>query len=290
MALIKTEFLKYKGFLYTKENISILTQFLTVTKENVKLTDEQKASVSNIVVDYLVKVGNLKHYPLTDKKILIRNYFNSSTNQPFYKYISKQIYNDYASKGCFRLGSIKYYQAVENNKIKDEYEGFTNLFIDYKNRQLMVTLFSGYNFAIFCGTSNFNLISNKFETMNNKFGEVIMKINDIDSFANSIKEIIGAKSYYCYEVKYSTKKVFSIDQSDIYFNPTMKDKFEITPNLFDLFYNNSFFPSLFIKPEFFGDGNEIRIAFEMQSDVNGTIDIENKELLKHIEFINVNAL
>ncbi len=290
MSLIKLEFLKHKGFLYTKENISILTQFLTVTKENIKLTDEQKASVSNIVIDYLIKVGNLKQYSQTDKKILIKDYFNRSTNQPFYKYISKQIYDDYISRGCFRFGSIKYYQEVENNKIKDEYEGFTNLFIDYKNRQLMVTLFSGYNFAIFCGTSNFNSSTNKSDTMNNKFGNVILKIKDIESFANSVKEIIGAKTYYCYEVKYSTRKVFSIDNSTTFFNPMMKDKFENTHNLFDLFYNNSFFPSLFIKPEFFTNEKEIRIAFEMPRDVNGTIDIENKELLKYIEFFNVNAL
>lgn len=289
MSLVKTEFLKYKGLLHTKENISILTQVLMVTKENVKITDEQKARMSNIVVDYLLKIGNLKHYSQTDEKILVRNYFNSSANQPFYKYVSRQIYDDYLSRGSFRLGSIKYYQSVENDKIKDEYEGFTNLFIDYKNRQIMVSLFSGYNFAIFCGTSNFDSISNKFKTMNNKFGDVILKINNIESFANLIKEIIGAKSYYCYEVKYSTKKVFSIDYNDTYFNPAMKDKFEITPNLFDLFYNNSFFPSLFIKPEFFNDEKEIRIAFEMPKDVNGTIDIESKELLKYIEFINVNG-
>ena len=79
MSLIKSEFLKHKGFLYTKENISILTQFLTVTKENIKLTDEQKASVSNIVIDYLIKVGNLKQYSQTDKKILIKDYFNRYT-------------------------------------------------------------------------------------------------------------------------------------------------------------------------------------------------------------------
>lgn len=186
--------------MYTKENISILAQFLTLTKENFKLTDDQKASVSNIVVEYLKKIGNLKEYPQTDKKILIKDYFNLSTNKPFYKYISKQIYGDYISRGCFRFGSIKYYQEVENNKIKDEYEGFTNLFIDYKNRQLMVTLFSGYNFAIFCGTSNYNSSTNKCDTMSNKFGSVILKIKNIETFANTVKEIIGAKTYYCYEV------------------------------------------------------------------------------------------
>lgn len=286
MSIIKTEFLKYKGFLHTKDNISILTQFLTITKENVKLSDAQKASMSNIVLDYLIKVGNLKQYSESDKEILIKDYFKPATNQHFYKYVSKQIYNDYISKGCFRLGSIKYYQTVENIKIQDAHEGFTNLFIDYKNKQLMVTLFSGYNFAIFCGTSNFNSINNKLENMNDKFGDIILKIKNPLFFANEIRKIIGAKYFYCYEVKYSTRKVFSINMGNVYLDLMIKDKYKITPNLFDLFYNNSFFPSLFIKPVFFSEEKEIRIAFEMPKDINEPIDIESKELLKHIEIID----
>ena len=286
MTLIKSKFLKYKGFLHTKNNISLLAQFFSITKENIRLTDAEKAKMSNAIVDYLLNVGNLKRYPENIDNILVRDIFTPSTGH-IYKYINEQVYNDFISKGIFRLGSIKYYQAVENDRIKDEFEGFTNLFLDYINRELMVTLFSGYNFAIFCGTSNYNSNSNNSEDMKNKFGRIILKISDPIEFGNIIKETLRAKSYYCYEIKYSARKIFSIDFGNERFDHTFKDKYEITPELFDIFYNNSFFPSLFIKPEFFSDEKEIRIAFEMDRDIDDPIDIENKDLLKYIEILNL---
>jgi hypothetical protein len=54
---------------------------------------------------------------------------------------------------------------------------------------------------------------------------------------------------------------------------------------FDLLYDNSFLPSLFVKPTRFSIEEELRLVFEMPKDVPDVLRTTNKGLLRHIEII-----
>lgn len=58
----------------------------------------------------------------------------------------------------------------------------------------------------------------------------------------------------------------------------MDERF-LTPDYFDILYDNMFYPALFVKPEPFSSENEVRIVFEMPKDYMKPLSFENKGLL-----------
>jgi hypothetical protein len=60
----------------------------------------------------------------------------------------------------------------------------------------------------------------------------------------------------------------------------------IDDRVFDLLYDKSFLPSLFMKPTRFSIEEELRLVFEMPQDVPDVLRIAEKSLLKHIEIIH----
>ena len=60
----------------------------------------------------------------------------------------------------------------------------------------------------------------------------------------------------------------------------------IDDKLFDFLYDNSFLPSLFMKPLRFADESELRIVFELPNDVPGHVRISDKRLLEQIEIVS----
>jgi len=59
----------------------------------------------------------------------------------------------------------------------------------------------------------------------------------------------------------------------------------INDSIFDLLYKRGFLPSLYVKPTRFFAEQELRLVFEMSSDVPLTTRITNERLVRHIETV-----
>jgi len=61
----------------------------------------------------------------------------------------------------------------------------------------------------------------------------------------------------------------------------------VTDAIFNLFYERSFFASLFMKPTRFAAEKELRLVFEMPTDIPppGALRVADPALLVHIEFL-----
>ena len=274
---IRRVFEQYRGFRYYKNNTSILIKAIARTKIDSSLTKEQQISEGQAMLNYFSSMGKWGNQEKEDGLILHPENFTEFESQCFYKYISESVYKQYILKGIFQLGSINYYRDTENKKIQDKMEGYSNLVINSNQRQVSIYLMSGFNFYIFCGTTSSNIN----DQMVKKFGQKIIEVPNIISFAKAIQKSIGAIRFYINTVQYSDLKIFSF--TDNTFDAETSVSPDINENVFDCLYNYSFLPSLFVKPSGFSDENEIRIVFEMPIDTKRYIRITNKGLLNKIK-------
>jgi hypothetical protein len=118
-----------------------------------------------------------------------------------------------------------------------------------------------------------------------------MRITKLRYFAEAVQDQIGAKLFYFNHVIYNDLKLFR--------HPTLKsiplarpgapnDKFDpslINERIFDLLYDSSFLPSLFMKPTRFSGEQELRLVFESDRDLREPIRITKKGLLKFVDFV-----
>ena len=116
--------------------------------------------------------------------------------------------------------------------------------------------------------------------MTENFGDYVLKIKSISSFANSIKTAIGAKAWKLQRVYYNDFKALKIKTDLQHFegaNP------ELSKEIFELIQEHSVFPSIFMKPNIFKPENELRLAFKMDKNVKPKLNFDNKGLLGYIE-------
>lgn len=281
MTSINSKWLKLQGTKFSRDKISILIKALAYTKEGAHFDNTSQESFSKTITTFIDSIGNINVKPDKPEQNLVIN--APQDNTFFYKFISKHTYQNFISKGRFQFGTIDYYHKTENEKIKDDKEGYTTLFINSKTRQFSFSIISGYNYAIFCGTKNKpNDLSN--DLMRERFGDYVLKIKNINSFASAVKKAIRSKMFYLDEVKYAETK-FSQFSAEL-------DTNEVGPELlseraFDLLYSCSIYPSLFVKPKWFSDEQELRYLFELPYDLKKPIQITNKGLLDYIEIIKI---
>ena len=248
----------------------------TVLKPDASQTDDDIKEQIKIILTLQEGLNrfSMPIYKIDDfKPININEILNDYT--PFYKYTSHAIFENYIRKGRWQLGTIHQYQTIENQKQRDEFEGycFMNMVI---NGQLTSSLVStGYNYLIFCGTKKSNSALHK-----GSFGEKELYFPNVRSFADSIKKSIGARRYYIQEIEYNTSKWFNVK------DPIIDDKLDlqniIGAGYIELLNKYSLYPSLFVKPEVFSEEKEVRIVFEMDKDYYKPLKFENKSLLNYI--------
>lgn len=193
----------------------------------------------------------------------------------FRKFISRDTYENYVKNGSFQLGSLKKYREIERKESRDELEGYTQMVLNTESRQISVLAISGFNQYVLCGTDS----EENLEYMSNNFGEVMLEITNIDSFANKIKDLIGAKSWVINKVQYTNLKQIILENQVL--NWDFRDC--LHPNLFELIYEPSFFPSVFSKMHSFNKENEVRLAFEMDHDVDWDRTVTDKSLLEDVK-------
>jgi hypothetical protein len=281
---MKDKFIKHTGFQHFHDKKSLISQLLTIGKENIEFNPAHQAVIIKAFDEYQ-NYQRKKKTKIADGFQLIPMELEEYENKPFYKFISKSIYNDFISKGKFRLGSLKLYREIEDYKARDEREGCVNLIFKMGNRYILSSVISGFNHYIFCGSHS---IDNA-EVKSNNFGDYIMKISNVKSFAEAVKRAIGAKKWDLKKIIYQDFKAsyFEIPMDNELLSSLLNEKFVMTPKFFNLLYESSKTSSLFVKPSYFKPEEELRITFTMEKDVKKFLDFHNQGLLNYIEFIKV---
>lgn len=277
----REEFKAYRGFVVTRNNISILVSGKSLTKEGVFLSDNECVNYFDIMQNYLDSVQNRKS--IYDKdKLLISEYTEPiDSKEIFYKYISKNTLENYIKKGNFKLGTLNYYQRSENNKIKEEKEGCTHLIIEYKDKQLQLSLCYGFNFLIFCGSSiPPSDVRSKY--LRENFGPCVLKIHNTNSFKEEIQKCLNAKASFYNKIEYNEMKVLRYFSEEAYGDISSEI---IEPKIFSL-ATKIVGPSTILRKSFdYLNEYELRFAFEMNKDQDYPVMIQNKGLLDYIEII-----
>uniref|UniRef100_UPI00404A050C hypothetical protein n=1 Tax=Gelidibacter sp. TaxID=2018083 RepID=UPI00404A050C len=271
-----------KGFEYIKDNRSLILQFISMTKENVLFTNTDIENYIKAISKYSDYISNNKNVYESFGKLNYVTNLSQDFDGTFYKFIHKETYDNFISKGKFQLGSLQYYREIERDESRDEKEGFSNIILNSNNRQILASVISGFNSYIFCGTYDLNLS----ETMSKNFGGYILKIKNIKTFADKIKKAIGAVNWQIEKVTYTDYKAFqaTIDSINIEgVGPNLSDE------LFDILHKLSEHPSLFSKPTRFIPEQELRLVFTMSQRVKKRLNFDNLGLLDHIDIIKNTA-
>jgi hypothetical protein len=275
---VKGIFEQYRGFRYSKRNISILVSSRGMTKKDSYLSEKQLIAFGHSLLKFKNSIEGWESQNTNEDIIYQPNDFENIENQIFFKYVSDKVLKESILKGVLQLGSIDFYRETENQNIKDRMEGYSHLVINSTHRQFLTTLISGFNFYILCGTINPTMDIE----MTNKYGQRLIKILNLNSFAKAIQKSIGATRYYYNIIQYSDTNIFKITNNLIDLETVSSD---LNEDIFDFYYKYSFLPSLFIKPAKFSPDKEVRLVFEMPKDTKKLIRLSNKGLLNYIEIV-----
>jgi hypothetical protein len=273
---MNADFIKNEGFLHTRNGRGFISHLATSLPKKGQI---DPAVLYNAFVNTyfnplrLVPPSNNK--PKINK-IFTLDDFQSSDETYCYKNIDKKFLPE-IEKGNFRLGVILDYRKVEGKLWQDPAEGNTMLSIKGKEKDIFTIVTGGLNYYIFCAS----LTENKDSLLVNNFGEVKLKIH-IKQFAESITRSINARTYFIQKLKYSDAKSFQIDLPGLSLPDNLDGLDDIT---FEELIKCSSFPSLFVKPTYFENENEVRIAFEMDKNVSTPITINDKEALNSLSVI-----
>lgn len=275
---MKRQWFQNKGFEYNLNNRRLIIRAIATTKENAQFDDTQ-------IENFLKAISQYSH-TMSGKegKVSLFGEVNYDEDLPLpskslFKFIPKEIFKNFIKKGKFQLGSLQYYREIENEKIKDKKEGYSNIIINTDNRQLLASVISGFNYYIFCGTDKLD----ELEYKSANFGGYIMKINNIKSFATKVMKAIGAKSWSTRKVFYSDFKAYKVN-ADVEMdgaNPNLSEE------LFNKLIEISELPSVFGKPKSFEPEQEVRVAFDMGSVTKRKkLNFDNLGLLEEIKLVN----
>jgi len=276
------------GHRFSKDDVSLILHFYMKFKREAGVANLDLYQLFKATNQLLADLGTYDNEGQTLNEPLRRHSFANLKDVSFYKFIPASVV-DYYQSGSLQLGSIQYYRDIENQNSKDRMEGLSNILFHGKDRYAM-SLASGYNFGIFCGTST----RDHSAKMSKQFGAKLIKIVDLPAFAEEVRAILKAKRYYFNHVKYSDLKLFrvrtmkkldfAVDDPSRDFDPS-----KVTDAIFDLLYKESFLPSLFMKPTRFSGENELRLVFEMPHDVPHprVLKFTDPALVKYIEFVDI---
>jgi hypothetical protein len=284
---VRNVFEPNKGFRFFQQDVSILLHAAARFKHDAIVTNHDVFNLFKRLNRFLEAVGAYERESQVASTLMAPEKFPDLGEVEFYKFLPATSLEYYRS-GSFQFGSVQFYRDIENQNSKDAMEGLSNIVFQGPKNVWAISLASGYNFGIFCGTSSLK----KRDEMSKQFGAHIIKIANLRAFAEEVQTLLGAKRFYFNHVQYNDLKMFrtrtlnklilSRDDPPGDFDPNL-----VTDAVFELLYRNSFLPSLFMKPTRFSTENELRLVFEMPSDVPHprVLRLTEPNLLKHVEFI-----
>ena len=279
-----------RGFALNIENVTALTlASMSLGKENIAFTENDLKNFAKIQIDIISQMFEFRDTVLAKNNIDSSEIFEISDfkdyNQKYlYKYVNENSVK-YYKKGLFQVGSVGYFQNMENENARDELEGLSFVSAKTGTRVANAAFTMGSNYYIFCATRQNNDLLSNYHIKN--FGNVLMKI-EIEPFAKKIAKRLGAVSYRIMNVNYSNAKTMKIHLP-----------VELTPESISHFGSDGMqvfmrqlikdctLPCLLTKPTYFIDEIETRILFELPYNVHESLPrrFEHKGLLKYIDFI-----
>jgi hypothetical protein len=275
-----------RGYRFTKGQVSLLLHAAARFRQTAAVTDVDLFNSFKCINKFLINVGAYEDERLVTSAPMSADHFSDLNNAVFYKFLPERSLQYYVD-GSFQFGSIQDHRTIEQQNSKDSMEGLCNIAVKTPKHLFGMSLASGYNFGIFCGTSTLN----RRDEMTKRFGPRIIKIVHLKEFAEEAKQLLTPQRFYFNLVVYNDLKMFrtntlksirlSRDEPPGNFDPNLIDD-----RVFDLLYDKSFLPSLFMKPTRFSMEEELRLVFEMPQDVPDVLRITDASLLKHIEIIH----
>jgi hypothetical protein len=177
---IRHEFEANSGFRFFKEGVSILLQAATRFRQGTIVTSQDLFHDFQRINKALQDLGAYDGERQGVSNPMTANHFHPHQGREFYKFLPERSLDHY-NDGSFQFGSIQYYRNIEHQNSKDSMEGLSNLAIKTPRHLFGMSLVSGYNFGIFCGTSTLN----RREEMSARFGPMIIRIANLKLFAES---------------------------------------------------------------------------------------------------------
>jgi len=282
MASLKFISTKNLKFLHNSEGVTInannkrlILRGLSIIEKDVANDYSKLKQLAKINLKFQSEIGRLPQHVIESDEFYHSSSF-SEISGPVYKYVNKSIYENFILNGQWQLGCINQYRKIENEKQRDEFEGFCNMNLLINDFLVNVLCHSGFNYLIFCCTKTSNS-----KYLKRQFGDLELKIPNVKSFANDVKKSISAKRVFIQEVKYNSLKSY-FDPTPIFDTNVSLDDYILNESFVNLLLDRAPLPSLFVKPEYFKDEHEIRIIFEMGKDYKNPLRFHNKGLNSQI--------
>ena len=228
---------------------------------------------------------------LPDRPLTMHDFAEVDTDY-IYKYVNESTWN-YIAQGSFQFGTAEFYRNTSNIEIQDRKEGVGHFHLIHENDQLNISLTSGYNCAIFCGTGTIDGPNEAL--MRQRFGTRRIRISPLKQFAERAKTLLGAHRYRVYDVIYRDVQSYTAEckgvkrfieitgRRDLAIRALKK----INKEFFELFYEYGLMPGLFVKPRKYFVENERKLVFETPKDIRNKPIIVNDDALRDcIELLN----
>ena len=275
------------GFRLFRDRVSVLLHSNSYGR---RLTDKQNLILAKAIDEYMdgisgaEKTSDSRAIPLSDRPLTLRDFAELDTDY-IYKYVSDSTWS-YIAQGSFQFGTAEFYRNTPNIEIQDRKEGVGHFHLRHENDQLNISLTSGYNCAIFCGTGK---IDGPNETlMRQRFGKRRIRIAPLKQFTERAKILIGAHRCRVYDVIYQDVQSYAAEykgvkrfieiagRGDLRMSALKK----INKEFFELFYEYGLMPGLYAKPKKYWVESERKLVFETVKDIRNKPIIVNDAALR----------
>jgi hypothetical protein len=282
------------GFRLFRDRVSVLGQSNLFGR---RLTAQQNLLLAKRLDDYIAAISGLGNGPLTpdskfpDTPLTKADFIEVDHSAPFYKYVNDTTWN-YLRSGSFQFGTAEFYRNQPNIEIQDQREGYGHFHLVCGHDQLTMSLVSGYNCAIYCGTDQID--GSNDDLMRTRFGRKRIKIEPVGGFIARAKKCIGAYRSRIYDVVYRDIKSLVDDFSDVrrFIEIAGQQKLshgalhKLNKAYFSTFYEYGLLPGIYSKPKRYSQERERRLIFETKRDIRlKPIIIDDKTLLDFITFL-----
>lgn len=290
--VFRESFVKNGGLQLFYNERSILAQVMSIGE---KLSEEEKASYSKIILNYLESVKEVSEGTDTVLPELVRmSDFAKIKNGKFYKFVSREN-AERMRNGLFNFGSLEAYRETEDKGRRDVQEGYSAIFFEGTKKSFNFAGVTGFNSYILCGSKEIPDDPSILSKMHDEGRDSIVEITNIRAFTSAIAESIGAVRYHVGDViyqdgKYITLKSQTFDKvANTLRTADLSDEavHEFNENYWKLLQRNLLFPSIFVKPKKHSYENERRIVFELSSDVKNKYLRPDKPILEAAKFISI---
>jgi hypothetical protein len=282
------------GFRLFRDKVSVLLQSTSCGQ---RLSDQQNCALVRATNDFMDAIADPDFAKVnvdraTPPDIPLRESdFREIEDGPLYKYIRQDTLS-FMERGSFQFGTAEYYRNSPNIKIRDRREGAGHFHLGFLNDQFNTSLISGYNCAVFCGTSLIDGPDDAF--MRDQFGPHRIRIESSREFMSRASKCIGAHRARVYDVVYRDVQSYTVEFPDISRlleieaggNFTSTSLRKLNREFFAVFYEYGLLPGLFAKPVSYSRERERRLIFETRKDLSKPIIVEDKRLLSFITFLD----